>query len=155
MMEEARDSTPRLPPLGERFEFAESAAMEATQVELAAHIVPVRERLSGNDYDLKLWRKTDTAADAELRELWRYEMRHVERVMAHSAAQGVVVELVAFVEDEQYFGVLMERAGRPLADLLGRLERSHWLRFLGVAQHRAKLWRNVGRLVKALGIVHA
>ena len=41
-------------------------------------------------------------------------MRHVQRVMAHSGAQGVVVDLVEFVEDEHDFGVLMERAGRPL-----------------------------------------
>jgi hypothetical protein len=138
----------------DRFEFDGDGVVAAARAELRATLYEVRERNSGDEFCLKLWRKTGTAADAELRELWRHEMRHVQRVMAHSGAQGVVVDLVEFVEDGNDFGVLMERAGRPLAVLRERVSGAHWLRSLGIPVHRARLWRNVRRLVIALGIVH-
>jgi SpoVK/Ycf46/Vps4 family AAA+-type ATPase len=141
--------------LDDRFEFEGDGVKTAARLELQATHYEVTERESGDAFCLKLWRKTGTAADAELRELWRHEMRHVQRVMAHSGAQGVVVDLIEFVEDANDFGVLMERAGRPLAALYDRLTASHWLRSLGIPMHRARLWRNVRRLVIGLGIVHA
>lgn len=78
----------------------------------------------------------------------------MQRVMDHSGAQGVVVDVVDFVEDGNDFGVLMDRAGRPLAVLQERVSASHWLRSLAIPVHRARLWRNVRRLVIGLGIVH-
>lgn len=144
----------KAPSIEDRFEFEGDGVAATARAELRATLYEVRERESGDEFCLKLWRKTGTAADAELRELWRHEMRHVQRVMAHSGAQGVVVDVVEFVEDEHDFGVLMERAGRPLAVLRARVSGSHWLRSLGIPVHRARLWRNVRRLVIALGIVH-
>jgi len=142
------------PSIDDRFEFDGDGVAAAARDELRATLYEVRERESGDEFCLKLWRKTGKAADAELRELWRHEMRHVQRVMAHSGAKGVVVDLVDFVEDEHDFGVLMERAGRPLAVLRERVNASHWLRSLGIPVHRARLWHNVRRLVIGLGIVH-
>lgn len=144
--------TRKLPLIEDRFEFEGDGVTTAARAELRATLYEVRERESGDEFCLKLWRKTATVADAELRDIWRYEMRHVQRMMAHSGAQGVVVDLVEFVEDEHDFGVLMERAGRPLSALRARVSGAHWLRSFGIPVHRARLWRR--RLVIALGIVH-
>jgi hypothetical protein len=154
MAKNVAKSARKAPSIENRFEFEGDGVTAAPRAELRATLYEVRERESGDEFCLKLWRKTGTAADAELRELWRHEMRYVQRVMAHSGARDVVVDLVEFVEDEHDFGVVMERAGRPLAVLRARVSGSHWLRSLGIPVHRARLWRNVRRLVIGLGIVH-
>ena len=144
----------KTPAIEDRFEIGDDGVATAPRSELRASIYEVTDRATGDEFCLKLWRKSGTAADAELHELWRHEMRHVQRVMAHSGARGVVVDLVEFVEDDNDFGVLMEKAGRPLSILRNRVNGAHWLRALAIPVHRARLWRNVRRLVLALGIVH-
>lgn len=143
------------PTIDERFEFEGDGVTHTARETLRATLFQVTERETGNEFCLKLWRKTGTGADAELQELWRHEMRHVQRVMAHSGAQKVIVDVVEFVEDSNDFGVVMERAGKPLPALLTRVTRSHWLHALAIPAHRARLWQNVSRLITAVGIVHA
>jgi DNA polymerase III delta prime subunit len=140
--------------LEDRFSF-DAGIAPGNRDALQGTLFEVSERETGDEFCLKLWRKTGTTADDELREIWRHEMRHVSRVMSHSGAQGVIVDIVEFVEDDADFGVLMERAGQPLSSLFGRVGPSHWLRLLSAPANRARLWQNVRRLVVALGIVHA
>lgn len=140
--------------IDDRFDFDGEGVPADARDELCGTLYEVIERQTGDQFCLKLWRKTGTAADAELRDIWRYEMRHIERVMTHSGARDVIVDVVEFVEDATDFGVLMEHAGRPLADLLIQLNSLHWLRMLSVPGHRARLWQNVRRIVVGLGIVH-
>ena len=144
-----------LKPLDERFAFTGDGARMELRPALRPVLYEVEDREAGGEFCLKLWRKTGTSADAELRELWRHEMRHVQRVMSHGSALGFVVNIVEFVEDDSDFGVLMERAGRPLNHLMSRANQKHWLRQLSISAHRARFWRNVRRLVVALGAVHA
>lgn len=144
----------KMAAIEDRFEIGDDGVATAPRSELCATIYEVTERSTGDEYCLKLWRKSGTPADVELRELWRHEMRHVQRVMAHSGARGVIVDLVEFLEDDNDFGVVMEKAGRPLSILRSRVNGAHWLRALQIPVHRARLWRNVRRLVLALGIVH-
>lgn len=141
--------------IDERFEFDGDGVAAGVRDMLRGTLFEVTERQSGDEFCIKLWRKTATDADGELREIWRHEMRHVERVMAHSGAHGVIVDVVEFVEDDDDFGVIMERAGHPLSILLTRINRSHWLHSLSTPAHRARLWQNVRRIAVGLGIVHA
>lgn len=154
MAKNAGKTARKAPAIEDRFEISDDGVATAPRLELRASIYEVTDRATGDEFCLKLWRKSGTPADAELRELWRHEMRHVQRVMAHSGARGIVVDLVEFVEDDNDFGVLMEKAGRPLSILRSRVNNAHWLRALAIPLHRARLWRNVRRLVLALGIVH-
>lgn len=139
----------------ERFSFEGDDHPSVGRGKLLGTLFEVIERSTGEEYSLKLWRKTGSSSDADLREVWRYEMRHVERVMGHSGAHGVIVDIIEFVEDAHDFGVLMERAGQPLSALLKRVNRGHWLNTLSVPAHRVRLWQNIRRIVMALGIVHA
>lgn len=140
--------------IDDRFDFDGEGVAADARDELCGTLYEVTERQTDRRFCLKLWRKTGTAADAELRDIWRYEMRHIERVMRNSGAREVIVDIVEFVEDATDFGVLMEHVGRPLADLLLRVDPLHWLRMLSVPGHRARLWQNVRRIVVGLGIVH-
>ena len=68
--------------------------------------------------------------DADLRELWRHELRQVQRVMSYAGAHDVIVDVLEFVEDASYFGVLLERTGHPLSAKKRRVNRHHWLQNL-------------------------
>ena len=72
-----------LKPLDERFAFTGDGARMESRPALRPVLYEVEDREAGGEFCLKLWRKTGTSADAELRELWRHEMRHVQRVMSH------------------------------------------------------------------------
>ena len=97
----------------------------------------VEERATGAERVLKLWRKAGGDADADLRELWRHEMRQVTRVMAYSGARDVIVEVLEIVEDDENFGVLLDRIEQPLFEKRRRVGRDHWLRTLATPRSRA------------------
>lgn len=143
------------PSLELRFEFVGDAIAPSDRAALRSAIFEVEDRVTGANYNLKLWRKTNTAVDDDLRQLWLHEMRQMQRLMSYGGARDVIVDVVEFVEDEENFGVLQPQLGQPLAQRLKRVSRNHWLKNLGAIRSRVLLWRNVGRLVKALGIVHA
>ena len=82
-------------------------------------------------------------------------MRQIQRVMSYAGAHEVIVDILEFVEDDDHFGVVLERIGQPLAERRKRASRQHWLRNLGGQRPRALFWRNIKRLVTALGIIHA
>lgn len=114
----------------------------------------VEDRLSGAERCLKLWRKTGTPVDEDLRQLWLHEMRQVQRVMSYAGAREVIVDVLEFVEDDENFGVVLERVGQPLSEKRKRVSRAHWVRNLNVPRFRILFWRNIARLVVALGIIH-
>jgi hypothetical protein len=147
--------TVAVPPLHERFSFVDDRPGIDGSSPLEPVLCEVEDRTTGLECILKLWRKTGTALDDDLRQLWRHEMRQVERVMASEGAREVVVDILEFIEDEGYFGVLLDRVGMPLDTLLTRITRQHWLRNLGNVRSRTLLWRNVRRLAAALGLIHA
>lgn len=96
-----------LPPLEERFEFFGDGMPAADRSLLSSSIHEVEERHTGTPFNLKLWQKTSTAADDDLRELWRHEMRQVQRIGAYEGAREVIVEVVDIVEDETSFGIVL------------------------------------------------
>lgn len=144
-----------LPPLEERFDFVDDAVVPGNREALRSALFDVEDKVTGLERGLKLWRKTGTAVDEDLRQLWLHEMRQIQRVMSYSGAREVVVEVLEFVEDSENFGVVLERAGQPLSMKIARVNRGHWLKNIGAPRSRALLWRNVRRLVEAMGVVHA
>ncbi|MRI57328.1 DNA helicase [Methylobacterium sp. DB1607] len=141
--------------LDDRFEFVGDAVAAGDRAALRSAMFEVEERASGAERTLKLWRKTGTPADDDLRQLWQHEMRQVQRVMSYAGAREVVVDVLEFVEDDENFGVVLERVGQPLSEQRRRAPRQHWLRNLAAPRPRALFWRNLKRVVAALGIVHA
>jgi hypothetical protein len=100
--------------LHERFSFVSGQPTREGLSPLEPVLCEVRDRASGFECILKLWRKTGTALDDDLRQLWRHEMRQVERVMASEGARAVIVDILEFVDDEEYFGVLLDRVSGNL-----------------------------------------
>ena len=94
-------------------------------MELRAAAFPVDDRVTQTDRALRLWRKTGSPLDADLRELWLHEMRQVRRLMSSAGAAEVIVDLVEMVEDDEAFGIVVEDAGQALSLLHSRAVRSH------------------------------
>lgn len=145
---------PVLCPLEDRFAFPEAALAPGDHTAFRATLFEVEEIATGRELTLKLWRKTGGPADADLRELWRHEMRQITRLMANPGAGNLIVDLLELVEDADHFGLVLERVGQPLSEKRKRVPQSHWLRLLEAPRPRSLLWRNVARLVEALGLVH-
>jgi hypothetical protein len=100
-----------LPPLENRFEFLGDGMPSGQQSALSSAIFEVEERVTGTPLNLKLWRKTSTEADNDLRELWLHEMRQIQRLSAYEGARKLVIEVVDLVEDETRFGIVLRQAG--------------------------------------------
>ena len=142
------------PTLETRFSFVGDAVAPGDREALRSAMFEVEDRLTGVERCLKLWRKTGTPVDEDLRQLWLHEMRQVQRVMSYAGARDVIVDVLEFVEDDENFGVVLERVGQPLSEKRKRVSRAHWLRNLNVPRFRILFWRNIARLVVALGIIH-
>ncbi len=115
----------------------------------------MREKATGAERALRVWRKTGTPLDDDLRALWLHEQRQVQRLMASSGAPEVIVDVLEFVEDDEEFGVVLEDAGQQLSKFLPRASRGHWTRNLAGSRPRTLLWRNLRRVAQAIGLIHA
>lgn len=120
----------RTESLEDRFEFSEDALAPGDRVALRPALFEVRDSSTGLERTLKLWRKTGNPVDDDLRNLWLHEMRQVQRVMAYAGARDVVADVLEFVEDDNNFGVVLERIGQPRSERRRRVSRQHWLRNL-------------------------
>lgn len=150
------DTSKRRPKrLDERFDFQDDAIAVVEGPILRTALYRVVERTTGAERLLRLWRKTGSPADRDLRQLWMHERRQVERLMATAGADDLVVNVLEFVEDDQEFGVVLEDAGMPLSRLKERADRHHWLLNLSAPASRVVLWRNLARTAQALGLLHA
>lgn len=101
-----------------QFRFIDEAPERRAFHPLRSQLFEVEEHEMGREHALKLWQKTGTERDEDLRLIWRHEMRQVERVMATASAQEVIVDVLEVLEDESYFGILLDDTGAPLEALL-------------------------------------
>lgn len=140
--------------LEHRFELDEGFLSSPNTTALKSAVIRATDRRTGDPVVLKYWRKTATVVDADLRELWRHEMRQSERVRAFPRADEVVVEVLASGECDDAFYVVMPSDVAPLEHASRFVQPDHWLRALQGPRQRTLLWRNVRRLAEALGAVH-
>ena len=83
--------------LDERFEFQGEAVAVVEGPILRTALHRVVERATGAERALRVWRKTGTPADRDLRQLWEHERRQVQRLMATADADDLVVNVLEFV----------------------------------------------------------
>lgn len=110
-------------------------------------------REDGEQYLLRIYPKTGTAIDADVRALLSEGLRRIRRVLAAAATRDVFVEAIGIVEDDNEIGVVMIEAGRPLSSLSSRARNAFHELALSNAG-RARLWQGLGRIAKALGACH-
>ena len=157
----ALDVTPRrkrVERLEDRFEFQGDGVTASDGQALRSALFRVVERRTGAERVLRVWRKTGSAADRDLLPptLGKHERRQVQRLMSSAGAAELVVNVLAFVEDEAEFGGVLEDAGIPFSRLRERAGRHRTgSATLGVtAELDRALWRNLARVAQALGLLH-
>jgi hypothetical protein len=84
--------------LEDRFEFQGDAVAVSDGQALRSALFRVVERRTEAERALRVWRKTSTAADRDLRQLWEHERRQVQRLMSTAGAAELVVNILEFVE---------------------------------------------------------
>tara|TARA_R100000789_G_C3024329_1_gene154227 strand:+ start:3378 stop:6764 length:3387 start_codon:yes stop_codon:yes gene_type:complete len=137
--------------IGDRFEFDESAVAIGDERILKGALWRVYDKENGHaERLLRTWRKTGTEIDDELRSLWRYEMRQVRRLMRYRDASDLIVDVLEELEDDEEFALVLAARGDPIS-AGGRGRRS---RVGPIGRQRILVWRNISRLVRALGVLH-
>jgi hypothetical protein len=144
----------RVLSLDEAFELPEDYLQGPVTSALRPGLIEATDRATSQDLVLKVWLKTGTNADAEIRELWRHERLQVERVMNYPGADDVMVGVVGMVETSDAFCVLHEPGTVTLHAKLRRARSKDWIRSLRAPFNRVVLWSNLARVAKALGILH-
>ena len=143
-----------MPSLDEAFELPDDYLQGPVASALRPGLIEATDRTTGEDRTLKIWHKTGTPADAELRELWRHERLQVERVMSYPGADDVIVGVVGMIETSDAFCVLHEPGTVTLHARLRRAPPRDWIRGLKLPFNRVILWSNLARLAKGLAILH-
>lgn len=117
-------------------------------------LVTGRRRSDGAPVLIKSWQKAGSTIDADLRDLWRRETRHAERLRARPGADELLVPIIEASEAQDAFYAVMPGEWTPLGVKLRNCGPHHWLRGLQNEQNRQIFWQNMRRLVEGLDLIH-
>lgn len=106
----------------------------------------------GEPYLLRLFKKTGTALDEDLKRLITRGLRRVRRVLSSRRARELLVEVLEIVEDRHEIGILMVDPGNPICGSSHRV-RDREGRLLTPAGRRM-FWRNIARVAEGLALCH-
>lgn len=149
-----RGRTQKPPTLFDRFDLEEQFLVAPDSAALKSALIRAKDRDNGDPRIVKYWEKTGTPIDNDLREIWRHEMRQVERVCAYPGAEEVIVELEHGETSDAFYLAMPGELG--ILDHVREHSRGgHWLHSLGTVRSRAVLWWNLQRLAQALRAVHS
>src|SRR4051812_26465608 len=108
------------------FELEETFLSSPSAIALKSAILRGTDRITGDSVVVKYWEKTNSAVDADLREIWRHEMRQNERVRAFPRADEVIVEILDTGETDDAFYVVMPGDVAPLEHAARYVKSGHW-----------------------------
>jgi hypothetical protein len=110
-----------------------------------------------NDVLIKFWPRKKGVDDRDLEDIWRSEIRQLQRLAAVPGADDLFVHMLANGEDtEGFYLVLDPGQGSPLETFM-RSERKTPELLAQARQPRARriLWANARRLAQALELLHS
>ena len=106
----------------------------------------------GEQYLLRLFKKTSTPLDEDLRSLIARGLRRVRRVLSSRRARDLLVEVQDVTEDDAEIAIVMLDPGSPISGSSQRT-RSRQAKFL-VSAERYVFWRNISRVAEGLALCH-
>ncbi|MDN5925575.1 MAG: AAA domain-containing protein [Hyphomicrobiales bacterium] len=137
--------------LESRFRFAEDA-FGSVAGEWDSHLRTAVGIEDGERYLLRLFKKTGTALDDDLRAIIARGLRRIRRVLSSRRARDVLVEVLEIAEDQHELAIVMVDPGSPILRASHR-RRTKEGRFLTSAS-RGVFWRNIVRVAEALALCH-
>lgn len=139
------------PPLESRFKFAEDSFARLTGG-WDSHLRTAVGTADGEAYLLRLFKKTGTALDDDLRAIVARGLRRIRRVLSSRRARDVLVEVLEVAEDQHELAIVMVDPGSPISGASQR-RRAKEGRYLTSAS-RGVFWRNMVRVAEALALCH-
>lgn len=105
---------------------------------------------------VKIWPKVTGRDDADLREMWRNEIRQLHRLAGHPSASDYIVELRIAHEDDLGFYVVLNPGDRqPLDKHFGDEDSSGRREIPRELRDRRMLWANIRRIASGLELLHS
>ncbi|RWQ12590.1 MAG: helicase, partial [Mesorhizobium sp.] len=101
---------------------------------------------------MRLFKKTGTALDDDLRVIVGRGLRRIRRVLSSRRARDVLVEVLETAEDQYELAIVMVDPGSPISGASQR-RRTREGRYLTSAS-RGVFWRNMVRVAEALALCH-
>lgn len=139
------------PPLDSRFRFAEDSFLRLTGG-WDSHLRTAVGVADGEAYLLRLFKKTGSALDDDLRAIVARGLRRIRRVLSSRRAREVLVEVLEVAEDHHELAIVMVDPGSPISGASHR-RRTRDGRYL-TSGSRGIFWRNMVRIAEALTLCH-
>lgn len=137
--------------LENRFEFSENS-FARIEGQWDSHLRLATGCEDGEQYLVRLFRKTGTALDDDLKAIIARGLRRIRRVLSSRRAREVLVEVLEIAEDAEEIAIVMADPGGPVsASSHGR--RATQRRYL-ISGSRGLFWRNIERVAEALALCH-
>ena len=137
--------------LDEKFRFAEDS-FPGTVGGWNSQLRAATGVTDGEHYLLRLFKKTGTPLDDDLRSLVARSLRRIRRVLSSRHARDILVEVLDVAEDETEIAIVMLDPGSPISGSTQRT-RARQGRFL-VSTERRLFWRNIARIAEGLTLCH-
>jgi serine/threonine protein kinase len=110
----------------------------------------------GRDVLVKFWPSEYPDSDTDLLEIWRSEIRQLQRLAALPSGEDLLIPMVSSGKDgEGYYLLLDPGRGGPLETFLQTKNRHPALNQPRSARNRRYNWMNARRLVSALELLHS
>lgn len=104
---------------------------------------------------IKQWQRRSAVDDEVLREIWRDEIRQLNRLKGLPRASSYLATLRDSFEDDLAFSLVLDCGDRvPLAHRVQYLSGRPWHASPRTMAGRHRLWQEVRRLADAIGILH-
>src|SRR5690606_6902498 len=105
---------------------------------------------------VKVWPRQPGADNRDLEEIWRHELRQLQRLAGYPRASESIAHLYDAGSDEQgFYLVLAAGQRRPLHTVLENATPGHWLLQPTPPGNRARIWRNLALLARGLETLHS
>lgn len=108
------------------------------------------------DVLIKAWICESDLERADLKEIWRNEIRQLHRLRGTAGAADLIVDLIDTAEDQSGFYLVLDPGLRiPLESIMTREQPVRWLDAPTPPAHRVLIWQNLRRIALGLGLLHA
>ena len=110
----------------------------------------------GNDVLAKFWPSDDPNSDVDLLEIWRSEIRQLQRLAALPSGDELLVPMTGSGRDSQGFYLILDVGrGSPLEAFFESKSRHPVLNQPRLPRNRVRNWLNARRLVNGLELLHS
>lgn len=113
-------------------------------------------QLDGIPVLIKHWLRRPAVDDSDLQEIWRHELRQLQRLAGYPGAGDRIANLLSTSQDKDGFYLVLDLGQRrPLQVVLESLPAGNWLKTPRNPGSRLRIWQNVRRLVEAMETLHS